>query len=139
MEKRRGDWSGDLNPGRHRSTQIVCRGSRGTLSEVKAHRPFPHHRAGFPVPRGKPRGLPVSMRGSWGQVSCWMGQGWGAAERIRLKLRVEERRDFTQRKTIRTEKKREKREKEKGRGGSAQEGEGTREGPTEGQVQRPQG
>lgn len=79
------------------------------------------------------------MWGSWGQVSCWMGQGWGAAERIRLKLRVEERRDFTQRKTIRTEKKREKREKEKGRGGSAQEGEGTREGPTEGQVQRPQG
>ena len=53
-----------------------------------------------------------------------------------LKLRVEERRDFTQRKTIRTEK---KRETEKGRGGSAQEGEGTRGGPTEGQMQRPQG
>ena len=40
-----------------------------------------------------------------GQVSCWMGAGVGGvpAERMWLKLQVEERRDFTQEKTIRTE------------------------------------
>lgn len=79
--KEAGDWSGDLSPGRHLSTQIVCRGSRGTLSEGQTPpRPFPHHRAGFPVPRGEPRGLPVSMRGSAGDKSpAGWGRGWGAA------------------------------------------------------------
>lgn len=49
------------------------------------------------------------MRGLGDKSPAGRGQGWGGpAERMWLKLRVKERRDFTQGKTIRTEKKRER-------------------------------